>query len=183
MSKICIFCGSKFGKPESSYQKMAQELVQNLTTLNLDLVYGGASIGLMGALADGFLKQDKKVYGVIPKGLMDREVGHEGLTELIVTKDMHERKTKMYDLSDAFLVLPGGIGTLEEMFEVLTWKGLGYHQKPIFLFDYNNFYGQLIEHFNRMQNHGFLYDSPEEIFTVARKGPELVEALKRFLPV
>ncbi len=124
---------------------------------NIGLVYGGANIGIMGQLANQVLQHQGKVFGVIPKKIYNLEVGHEGLTQLILTKTMHERKEKMYQLSDAFLVLPGGIGTLEEFLETLTWIQLGFHRKPLFLFNHNNHFQFLLKHLEFLLAQGFLH--------------------------
>lgn len=129
MQRLCVFCGSSSGaSPE--YIEAARQSGKALVTRGLELVYGGGSIGIMGALADAVLEQGGKVIGIIPRPLWDREVGHRGLTELRLVNTMHERKALMAELADGYIALPGGIGTLEEFFEVWTWAQLGIHSKP-----------------------------------------------------
>ena len=129
MKRICVFCGSSPGsRPE--YRAAAEEMGAELVRKNVALVYGGGDVGLMGIIADAVLKAGGQVQGIIPENLMAREIGHKGLTKLHVVRSMHERKALMADLSDAFIAMPGGFGTLEEFFEVLTWTQLGLHAKP-----------------------------------------------------
>ncbi|WP_287127282.1 TIGR00730 family Rossman fold protein, partial [Desulfobacter sp.] len=129
MKKICVYCGSRDGaRPE--YSGAAATLGHAMLEKSLDLVYGGASVGLMGKLADTILQGGGRVTGIIPEPLVNREITHAGLTELVVVESMHERKSMMADLSDGFIALPGGIGTMDELFEILTWSHLGIHKKP-----------------------------------------------------
>jgi len=155
MKKLCVFCGSGSGRGEN-YLKLGDKIGEILVLNQTALVYGGASIGLMGAVADGVLKRGGKVIGVIPKALVDYEVAHKNLTELHVVETMHQRKKMMYDLSDAFLSLPGGMGTLDEMFEVLTWTQLKYHSKKSYLFNYDHFYDSLLAYPHHSKNEGFI---------------------------
>lgn len=157
MKKICIFCGSSSGK-NSSYTERAHELGKLLAQKNIGLVYGGASIGVMGAIADGCLSEGGHVTGVIPHSIMELEVGHDSLSELIKVDTMHERKAKMYELSDAFFAMPGGMGTLDELCEIITWSQLRYHQKPCYVINENGFFNHLIEHFRYVNGEGFLSD-------------------------
>jgi len=129
MNSICVFCGSSLGN-DPIYQQMAQATGQEIAAQGKTLVYGGGRSGLMGVVADSALQAGGRVIGVIPNALVDRELAHTGLTELHIVNNMHERKTKMAELSDAFVALPGGAGTLEEIFEQWTWSQLGIHQKP-----------------------------------------------------
>lgn len=127
-----------------------------MAALNLSLVYGGAHVGIMGAIANELLKLGGQVYGVIPESLVEMEVAHQGLTELYVVKDMHARKAKMADLSDGFISLPGGLGTLEEMFEILTWAQLGFHDKPSGLLNVGGFYNDLLSFLDNSNEEGFM---------------------------
>ncbi len=129
MKSICVFCGSSYGALEA-YADIARETGRAIAEQGYTLVYGGAKVGLMGTVADAALAAGGKVIGVLPRSLQDKEIGHEGLSELHLVDSMHERKAMMADLSDAFIALPGGVGTLEEIFEVWTWGQLGYHKKP-----------------------------------------------------
>jgi len=142
MKRICVYCGSSPGRlPE--YRDAAQALGHELATRDLGLVYGGASVGVMGAVADAVLAKGGQAYGVIPSALATREVAHNGLDELFVVDSMHERKAKMAELSDGFIALPGGWGTIEEIFEMLTWAQLGFHQKPCGLLNISGYYDHL----------------------------------------
>lgn len=145
--KICIFCGANASLDPKVDQEV-KRLMDHFAKNDVELVYGGAGIGIMGALATELMQKGGRVTGVIPQRLMKKEIAHGGLTELHVVKDMHERKKMMYDLSDAFLILPGGMGTMDELFEILTWKQLGIHQKPIAIFNINNYYDHLIAFLN-----------------------------------
>jgi uncharacterized protein (TIGR00730 family) len=142
MKNICVYCGSSPGRIEA-YAEGARALAKALVARNLGLVYGGASVGIMGLVADSVLQLGGRVVGVIPEALKRKEIDHRGLTELHVTHSMHERKTLMAELSDGFIALPGGIGTLEEIFEVWTWAQLGFHAKPCGLLNVAGYYDQL----------------------------------------
>jgi uncharacterized protein (TIGR00730 family) len=155
MKKLCIFCGSAAGN-DSKYIELGTKVGELLVKNNIGLVYGGASIGLMGAIADSVLKHGGHVTGVIPKALVDYEVAHKGLSELHITENMHQRKQMMYDYSDAFLSLPGGMGTLDEMFEVLTWTQLKYHEKGSYIFNFEGFYDSLLSYLKHSQAEGFI---------------------------
>jgi uncharacterized protein (TIGR00730 family) len=141
--KVCIFCGAN-ASLDPEVDKQVKIIMEQFAQNGVELVYGGAGIGIMGALATELVVQGGKVTGVIPQQLMKKEIAHAGLTKLHVVKDMHERKKMMYDLSDAFLIFPGGMGTMDELFEILTWKQLGIHQKPIALFNINHYYDHLL---------------------------------------
>lgn len=157
MKKIAVFCGSKVGT-DPEYSKVAQALGQELAERNIELVYGGGGIGLMGIVADAALDSGGRVTGVIPEKLYEMEVAHMGLSELYRVKTMHERKALMADLSDGFIALPGGIGTLEELTEVLTWAQIGYHNKPCALLNVNGYFDHFISFFDQMEEKGFLYE-------------------------
>ena len=149
INNICVYCGSSPGKSDA-YASAAIELAESLVQRNIRLVYGGASIGIMGTVADHVLKLGGEVTGVIPKALAHKEVAHANLTELHVTHSMHERKTLMAELADGFIALPGGIGTLEELFEIWTWAQLGFHEKPCGLLNVEGYYDSLIEFLNKV---------------------------------
>jgi uncharacterized protein (TIGR00730 family) len=144
INSICIYCGSSPGRLEA-YASAAISLAEALVSRKIKLVYGGASIGIMGMVADQVLKLGGQVIGVIPKALAHKEVAHHHLTELYITQSMHERKMLMAELSDGFIALPGGIGTLEELFEIWTWAQLGFHQKPCGLLNVESYYDSLIK--------------------------------------
>ena len=157
MKKIAVFCGSNPGK-NPIYIDFAVKLGEYMARNSISLVYGGGSYGLMGAISNAMMKQGGHVTGVIPE-LINEHVGHNNISELIVVKTMHERKSLMYSISDAFICLPGGIGSLEELLEVFTWLQLGYHFKPVLIFNINGFYDNLLEQFKVMVREGFLRDS------------------------
>jgi uncharacterized protein (TIGR00730 family) len=142
IKNLCIYCGSRAGRLES-YSDAARALAESLVKRDIGLVYGGASVGIMGIVADHMLQLGGRAVGVIPESLMRREIAHDGLTELHVTPSMHARKMLMAELSDGFIALPGGIGTLEEIFEVWTWAQLGLHQKPCGLLNVESYYDPL----------------------------------------
>jgi len=155
VNRVCVFCGSSTGV-RAEYAGAAAELGTLIARRGLDLVYGGGHVGLMGVAADAALRAGAEVIGVITQALKDREVAHDGLSQLHVVRTMHERKARMAELSDAFLVLPGGIGTLEELFEVYTWGQLGEHTKPVGILNTNGYYDGLISFLHTMQAEGFL---------------------------
>ncbi|QGY40178.1 TIGR00730 family Rossman fold protein [Pseudodesulfovibrio cashew] len=153
--RICVYLGSNPGF-DPAYGEAAEALARELARREIGLVYGGSNVGLMGLIANTCLEAGGEVIGVIPELLVEKEVAHTGLSKLHVVKSMHERKQKMADLSEGFITLPGGIGTLEEFFEALTWSQLGYHAKPCGLLDVKGYYTALAEHMDRMVLHGFL---------------------------
>jgi len=161
MKRIAIFCGSKKGH-DPLHEKAAFVLGKELAIKKITIVYGGAAVGLMGTLANAALENHGKVIGVIPEKLYEREVAHMGLTELYRVKTMHERKALMADLSDGFIALPGGIGTMEEIMEVMTWAQIGYHHKPCAFLNSNGFYDDLLKFFQTMEKTGFLYNPIHE---------------------
>jgi uncharacterized protein (TIGR00730 family) len=155
LRRVCVFCGSAAGtRPE--YAAVARELGTTLAERGIGVVYGGASIGLMGVVAEAALAAGGEAIGVIPQALVDREVAHTGLSALHVVGSMHERKALMADLADAFVALPGGIGTLEELFEVYTWRQLGLHDKPIALLDVAGYWAGLAAFLDHAEGEGFL---------------------------
>lgn len=163
--RICVFCGSSAGKG-SGYLAAAESVGRGLAARGVGLVYGGASVGTMGAVADAALAAGGEVIGVIPQSLVDLEVAHHGLSDLQVVADLHERKARMASLADAFLALPGGAGTLEELFEVFTWAQLGLHAKPIALLDVDGYYQPMLRFLDHMVEEGFLRPVYREMLIV-----------------
>ena len=155
MRRICVFSGSSAGN-NPRHRGATIELAQVLAARRLELVYGGGCVGLMGVLADAMLAAGGRVIGVIPRTLMQREVGHRGLTELKIVDSMHERKAEMVALSDGFIALPGGFGTLDETFEVLTWAQLGVHSNPVGVLNSDGFFDPLLEYLDRAVAEGFV---------------------------
>lgn len=181
MKRITVFCGSSFGT-EEIYKEQATLLGQTLAKQNIELVYGGANVGLMGAVADGILNAGGKAIGVLPNFLRSKEIAHLGLTELILVESMHERKTKMNDLCDGVLALPGGFGTLEELFEMLTWAQLGLHKKPIAILNINGFYDSLIELTKVMVEKGLLKDVNQQMLLVSDNIDDLLHQMQNYDP-
>lgn len=173
---VCVFCGSSAGK-DAVYANSAQEVGELLGRAGHTLVYGGGNVGLMGIIADATLSAGGKVIGVIPDFLMKREVGHRGLTELIEVRSMHERKKKMADLTDAFIALPGGWGTLDELAEILTWRQLGLINQPIGLLNIHSFFSPLISQMETMLENGFIAVENKRLLTVENSPAKLLTAL------
>ncbi len=165
MKRITVFCGSSSGT-ETIYQEQAYTLGKILAQRNIGLVYGGAKVGLMGAVANGVIEHRGEAIGVLPHFLSSKEIAHEGLCELILVDTMHERKTKMHELCDGVITLPGGFGTMEELFEMLTWAQLGLHQKPIGILNINGFYDELMALIQTMVNKGFLKPVNQQMLLV-----------------
>lgn len=180
MKRVSVFCGSSFGT-DNIYKSQATLLGQTLAKHNIDLVYGGANVGLMGAVADGVLINGGKVIGVLPNFLKSKEIAHEGLTELILVDSMHERKTKMNDLCDGVIALPGGFGTLEELFEMLTWAQLGLHKKPIAILNIEGFYDSLNILVQLMVDKGFLKEVNQQMLLVSDNIDELLDKMKNYV--
>ncbi|MCH9685157.1 MAG: TIGR00730 family Rossman fold protein [Deltaproteobacteria bacterium] len=155
MSSLCVYCGSSSGN-DPAYREAARALGQRLGAEGITLIYGGGNVGLMGEVANATLAAGGEVTGVIPTGLRVREVGHEGLTRLEEVGSMHERKQRMFELADAFVALPGGFGTLEELIEVATWGQLGKHRKPIVMFDVAGYWTELLRFLDSAVEHGLL---------------------------
>lgn len=162
LKSVCVYCGSNFNG-DVQLRAAIKQLAETLVKQDIKLVYGGGSVGVMGVLADDVLALNGLVTGVIPQFLMDKEVGHKGVTEMIVTENMHQRKQKMADLSDGFIILPGGFGTLEEFFEVLTWLQLGLHNKPIGVLNVNGFYDPLFAQMEIMVQSRFLKSANRDL--------------------
>jgi uncharacterized protein (TIGR00730 family) len=173
--RICVFCGSSAGT-SPSYLAMARAAGTAIVRAGFGLAYGGGRIGLMGALADAALEAGGEVVGVIPRALSAAEIAHPGLTQLYVVESMHERKALMAELSDAFIAVPGGFGTMDEFCEILTWRQLGIHDKPIGLLDFDGYFGALLALFDRMQGEGFVTEANRELFTTA---PDIEGLLRR----
>lgn len=177
--RVCVFCGSSTGR-QPIYAEAAAGLGRLLAERGIDLVYGGATVGTMGVIADAALAAGGRVIGVIPTQLVDLEIAHRGLTELHEVADMHQRKALMADRSDAFIALPGGAGTLEELFEVWTWSQLGLHAKPIGLLDVGGYYDRLRPLLDHMVAEGFLRAEYRDGLQI---GPDPVELLERLAAV
>jgi len=182
MKSIVVFCGSSEGT-SSDYVQQGYLLGKTLAEQEITLVYGGAKIGVMGAIAQGALEADGKVIGVIPDFLKIREVFHTGLTELIVTQDMHERKLKMHELSDGIIMLAGGYGTLEEFFEMLTWAQLGLHQYPIGILNTNGFYTELMTMLGKMVDQGFVKKENYDMILVDETIEGLLTQMENYHPL
>jgi uncharacterized protein (TIGR00730 family) len=178
---ICVFCGSSFGR-RSEYAGVARQLGMLLAQQGIRLVYGGGNVGLMGALADAAIAAGGQVVGVIPEHLMAKELGHLGLTDLKIVASMHERKALMADLSDAFIALPGGIGTLEELLEILTWVQLGLHAKPCGLLDVADYYAPLRQMLATAADEGFLRPEHERLLVCSSDPSELLDLITRYTP-
>ena len=161
LSSLAVFCGSKSGN-DPLFIAHAKELGHLMAERTIKLVYGGGGKGLMGAVADAVMERNGKVVGVIPEVLLEWEAQHKGITELHVVADMHVRKKMMYELCDAAVILAGGYGTLDELFEMLTWNTLNIHNKKIFILNSNGFYNHLIAHMQKMFNEDYLYEHPED---------------------
>lgn len=179
MKSITVFCGSSFGS-DDLYKKQATLLGQTLAKENIQLIYGGANVGLMGAVADGVVQEGGKAIGVLPHFLQSKEIAHQNLTELILVETMHERKTKMNELCDGVIVLPGGYGTLEEFFEMITWAQLGLHKKPIAILNIDGFYNDLIKLVQTMVDKGFLKQINQEMLLVSDSIDELLEKMRNY---
>jgi len=176
IQSIAIFCGSKTGN-NPLFEAHTRELGHLLATQNISVIYGGGNKGLMAAVANAALEKNGKVIGIIPKLLSDWEHQHDGLTELLVVETMHIRKQMLYEKCDAAIILPGGYGTLDEVFEMLTWNQLNIHDKRIFFLNSGNFYDHLIAHIMQMQEEGFLYEHPETKMTVLNEPADLLKYL------
>jgi uncharacterized protein (TIGR00730 family) len=177
LQRICVFAGSSVGR-QVAYVEAAELLGRTLAQQHIGLVYGGGGVGLMGRMADAALAAGGEVIGVIPEALQRREVGHLGLTELHVVGSMHQRKEMMAAYADAFVVLPGGLGTLEETFEVWTWAQLGLHRKPIGLLDVEGFWQPMIAMIDRMVDEGFVPALHRQIVCVEPEAPALIDRLR-----
>jgi uncharacterized protein (TIGR00730 family) len=177
ISKVCVFCASSH-KVDSKYFDVAEKTAEVLTSNNIITVYGGGAVGLMGKLADTAMEKQGKVIGIIPKFMMDVEWGHKNITELILVKDMHERKKKLIEDIDAIVILPGGSGTLEETMEVITLKRLGKFTKPIIFINTDGFYDSLFTLFDKMVEEKFMREEHQQMWTSINKPEEIIKAIK-----
>ena len=175
---VTIYCGSQVGK-NPIYLEKAKELGEQLAKANFGIVYGGSNIGLMGTLADAALTNGGNVIGVMPDHLKKREIAHQHLSEIHFVESMHVRKKKMIDLSNAFIALPGGCGTLDEYFEVFTWAQIGLHHHPVVLYNIDGYYDALIQHFEKMIEEGFIRLEQKYILQVATSAEEILHILKQ----
>ena|SRR5437016_3793807 len=181
MKRICVFCGSNPGS-RADYASAARELAAMLVGDGITLVYGGGRVGLMGEVADEVMRLGGSAIGVIPRTLWDREVGHTALTEIRIVDTMHERKAVMADLSDAFIALPGGLGTIEEIFEIWTWAQLGMHTKPIGFLDVAGYYAPLMAFLDHAVNETFIRDEIRRIAIVEESAAALLERFRSYAP-
>jgi uncharacterized protein (TIGR00730 family) len=179
MRRLCVFCGSSAGR-EAGYAALAVQLAQELAQRGIGIVYGGGRVGLMGALADAALAAGGEVIGVIPQALLDREIGHPGLTELRVVGSMHERKALMAELTDGFIALPGGIGTLEELFEVWSWAQLGFHRKPCGLLEVDGFFEPLVQFLDHLVTAGFVRPPHRAMLLLATSPADLLSQFAQY---
>lgn len=176
INKLAIFCGSKTGN-NNLYQQHALELATVMAENKIELVYGGGKKGIMGIVADTVLQKGGIVRGVIPQVLVDWEHQHEGISELFVVEDMHMRKRKMYELCDGVLILPGGFGTLDELFETLTWNQLSLHDKKVFILNTAGFYDRLLQHLEFLNQEGFLWNELDGLLVILNEPKELLQHL------
>lgn len=178
MKRICIFCGA-FESKDSQVDLEVKNVMGYFHAKSIGLVYGGAAIGVMGKLANELVNLGGEVIGVLPRHLMRKEIAHAGLTKLHIVTDMHERKKMMYELSDAFLIFPGGMGTLDEFFEILTWKQLGLHQKPIAIFNINGYYDHLLAFFENAIEKGLIREENRKLFLASQDWTVIEEYLSK----
>jgi hypothetical protein len=181
MKRVCVFCGSNKGA-RAEYVSAAKAMGQALVKRNIGLVYGGGNVGLMGVIADAMLAEGGEVIGVIPQALVAREVAHQNLTEQRIVGTMHERKALMAELSDAFIAMPGGMGTFDEFCEILTWAQLGIHQKPCGVLNVENYFTPLLTMFEHAMNEGFLRAEHRALVLEASAPEQLLEALAKYQP-
>lgn len=181
MKRVCVFCGSSAGN-DPAYLEAARAMGRTLAGRGIALVYGGGSVGLMGAVADATLEAGGEVVGVIPRALQLRELAHPGLTTLHVVSSMHERKAKMASLAEGFVALPGGMGTLEELSEILTWAQLGLHARPCGLLDVGGYYDPLIAFLDRAVEQGFVRPEHRRLLLVAAEPAALLDAFAAWTP-
>jgi hypothetical protein len=178
MKKVCVYCGSKTGQ-KAEYSDIAQQLGLAFARNNIEMIYGGGRVGIMGIIADAVLEANGYVQGIIPISLMRKEVGHNGLQKLHVTEDMHSRKALMEKLSDAFVVLPGGFGTLDEMFEIITWRQLGFHKKPVLILNSDGYFDDLLNFIQKAESEGFIHSDGEEIVQVTQTVEEVIRIIQQ----
>jgi hypothetical protein len=178
---VCVYCGSSFGR-RRIYREAAADLGREIASRGRDLIYGGGAVGLMGVVADAALAAGGRVVGVIPEALDEREVGHHGISELHVVGSMHERKAMMAELAGAFVAMPGGLGTLEELFETWTWSQLGMHRKPVGLLDVEGYFEPLLRFLESSVEEGFVRPEHRAVLRVRDDPGELLDALDAFAP-
>lgn len=176
IKNICVYCGSSFGR-QAIYTETAQAIGELLAEREIRLIYGGAKVGLMGVVADAVLSKGGEVIGVIPDSLVNHEVAHDGLTDLIITDSMHTRKMRMAELADAFIALPGGWGTLDELFEVLTWAQLGFHKKPCGLLNVAGYYEGLKQFFKHTVDEAFVRGSNYDLLLIENEPKIMLDRL------
>ncbi|HEY6581798.1 MAG TPA: TIGR00730 family Rossman fold protein [Rubrobacter sp.] len=181
MQSVCVFCGSSPGL-DPAYTEAARSLGRTLAKANIRLVFGGGHVGLMGVVSNAAIEAGGEAIGVIPKFLVERELAHTGLTDLRIVGSMHERKAMMSDLSEGFITLPGGTGTLEEFFEILTWAQLGEHEKPCGLLNVAGYYDPLLTVFDQMVNRGFLSGPNRDLVLVESEHERLLQRLESYQP-
>ena len=181
MKRVCVYCGSSPGR-NPKYIAGARVLGKELAARGIGLVYGGASVGIMGEIADAVLASGGEVIGVIPQSLADKEVSHNGLTELKIVGSMHERKAIMAEHSDGFIALPGGLGTLEELFEVLTWSQLGFHNKPCALLNIEQYYDSLSVFLDHAVEQQFVKQIHRDMLLVEENSSKLLDAMSAYIP-
>jgi len=181
LQSVCVFCGSSPGL-DPAYTEAARSLGRTLAKANIRLVFGGGHVGLMGVVSNAAIEAGGEAIGVIPKFLVERELAHTGLTDLRIVGSMHERKAMMSDLSEGFITLPGGTGTLEEFFEILTWAQLGEHEKPCGLLNVAGYYAPLLTVFDQMVNRGFLSEPNRDLVLVESEPERLLQRLESYQP-
>lgn len=180
MKRICVFCGASNGA-KSIYREAALALGRLLAERKIDLVYGGGNAGLMGTIANATMQAGGRVFGVIPKALVEKEQGHQDITELFIVNTMHERKTMMATLADGFVAMPGGFGTLEEFIEILTWGQLGFHRKPAGLLNVGGFYDGLLSFFDQQVENGFIRPHLRHLVLKANTPESMLDVMKNYV--
>jgi uncharacterized protein (TIGR00730 family) len=179
MKRLCVYCGSSSGR-QPDYARVARQLARAMVSRNIDLVYGGASVGVMGEIANAVLEEGGDVIGIIPKGLFVKEVAHTGITELREVDSMHERKALMAELSDGFIALPGGLGTIEEILEIITWSQLGMHRKPCGLLNVCHYYDKLIDFLDHAVSEQFIKTSHRSTILIDERVDVLLEKFEAY---
>lgn len=179
IKRIAVYCGSSVGD-DAVYMEQAKKLIHLMHQQQMGLVYGGGNVGIMGIIADEMMALGGEVIGIIPQKLLEKEVAHHGITQLIVVDDMHQRKAKMFECCDAIIALPGGIGTMEELFEAFTWSQLGYHNKPCGVLNVNGYYNQLEAFLQHMVEHRFLKQEFKDMLLFDENAESLISRLNEF---
>lgn len=182
LNRICVYCGSNSGA-SAGYATAAVKLAQEIVKHNIELVYGGASVGLMGVLANTMLDLGGTVIGVIPKSIVEKEVAHDNLSQLIQVDSMHERKSTMESLADGFIAMPGGFGTIEEMFEMLTWAQLGFHKKPCGLLNTENFFASLVVFLKHAEDQQFVKPAHRAMLLMEAEPDRLLQKMLEYEPI